>query len=91
MVDTVRILDTFLDFVRITLPNYGLWQAIDRHALTSELKQDSSSSPSMSLWTRLTLANLSDGLGLTPLNGDFLPPAAAGFCGLHRLVPCSCT
>ena len=91
IVDTVRILDTFLDcccfFHAIDLGGRSTDMLLS--LLTSESMQESSSSSSpSSLLTRLTLENLTAGLGSPFLNDDFLPPAGGGLSSC-RLNPCS--
>ena len=77
MVDTVRILNTFLDLgLSFHTKDLG-GRSIDMllSLLTSE--SISSSSPPSSLWTRLTFENLTPGLDWPFFIDDFLP---AGGC-----------
>ncbi len=80
IVDTVRILDTFLDFGMFfhIMDLRGRSTDMLLSLLTSEsMHESSSSSPPSSLWTRLTLENLTSGLDWLYLRDDFLP---AGGC-----------
>ena len=76
MVDTVRILDTFLDLCRSfhTRDLGGRSTDMLLSLLTSEsMHESSSSSPPSSLWTRLTFENLTPGLDCPFFRDDFLP------------------
>ncbi len=80
MVDTVRILDTFLDLDRSFHARDLGGRSTDMllSLLTSESMHESlSSSPPPSLWTRLTFENLTPGLDWPFFIDDFLP---AGGC-----------
>ena len=81
MVDTVRILDIFLYFGLSfhTMDLGGRSTDMLLSLLTSESMHESSSSSACpsSLWTRLTLENLTPGLDWPFLRDDFLP---AGNC-----------
>ena len=66
MVDTVRILDTFLDFgLSFHTMNLGgrLADMLLSLLISESMQESSSSSSPSSLWTRLTLENLTPGLG----------------------------
>ena len=80
IVDTVRILDTFLDLGRsFHIKDLG-GRSTDMllSLLTSEsMHESSSSSPPSSLCTRLTFENLKPGLDWPFFRADFLP---AGDC-----------
>ena len=80
MIDTVRILDTFLDFGLSfhTMDLGGRSTDMLLSLLTLEsMYESSSSSPPSSLWTRLTFENLTPGLDWPFFGDDFLP---AGGC-----------
>ena len=87
MIDTVRILGACLDFGLSyhTMDLGGRSTDMLLSLLTSEsMHESSSSSPPFSLWTRLTLENLTPGFNWPFFRDDFLPVVAChSFYRIH--------